>query len=226
MIKLYPFENVDKKKWEYENILHVINKNLDIGNKSILAIGAGNEPVSYWCYTKGYEKVIHTDISDTRLAEFKERFLTPNNLLNEISVRNLDMITFDGMKEDELFDCIYSISSIEHFTPNNIGFCLENSARHLKSNGLLIFTADVLYLFPEEKEENNYLHLDKIRFIVNKCKELGLSLQEYFNFDEDDVLINYAKQNLYKQENIGYPIQNKNNRNLLLPPILFLFRKS
>ena len=226
MIKLYPFENVDKKIWEFQNVFHLIHKNLDIGDKSILAIGAGNEPVSYWCYITGYEKVVHTDLSETCLEKFKERFLIPNRLLNKISVRNLDMITFDGMKEDELFDCVYSISSIEHFTPDKIGCCLENSAKHLKSNGLLIFTADVLYLFPEEKEENNYLDLDKIRFIVNKCKELGLSLQEYFNFDEDDVLINYAKQNLYKQENIGYPIQNKNERNLLLPPILFLFRKS
>lgn len=226
MIKLYPFENVDKKIWEFQNVFHLIHKNLDIGDKSILAIGAGNEPVSYWCYITGYKKVVHTDLNETYLEKFKERFLAPNNLLNKISVRNLDMITFDGMKEDELFDCIYSISSIEHFTTDKIGRCLENSAKHLKSNGLLIFTADVLYLFPEEREENNYLDLNKIRFILKKCKELGLNLQEDFNFDEDDVLINYAKQNLHKQEKIGYPIQNKNNRNLLLPPILFLFRKS
>ena len=180
MIKLYPFDCTDKKLWEYENIEYFIKQYMDDKNSNILSLGAGSEPVAYRLYLSGYTRINHTDISIMALENFKERFLIKNNISNKISVTNADMITFKGISDKELFDCIYHISSIEHFTMDRINLCLTNCSKHLKYGGYHIFTADVLYLYPEEIVEDNYLHIEKIKEIIKECEALSVEHAESY----------------------------------------------
>lgn len=149
---------------------HLKGKLLDIGSPKILA--------NYLSWKYKDDLVIYaTDIMDKALVESKSinAFLRLKNLIVEIQdTRSLSY-------PDNFFDCIFSISALEHIAPDDTGdiFALKEIRRVLKREGILVITLPYHFEYTKEYKRGD----------VYERKERRYSLNFFQRFYDEDSLI-------------------------------------
>lgn len=129
---------------EYPWILAQIPENL--ASRTVLDVGAGLNPVPFMLADRGASVVTvdcHCEVRDPaqRTAWNEWGFLDYGKLDRRIiSVHT----AYEDYTPATLFDCIYSVSVIEHLATRIQSLWIERFAGQLKSNGLLLLTVDLV----------------------------------------------------------------------------------
>lgn len=117
------------RPYEYQYVLEIISSYSD--NLRVLDFGCGNNPG--YLMLADLENVSSVDALDTRIKVIKNLHKHPK--VNKILSNILDL------KEDETYDVIASISTIEHVVPYQD--TIKKSHSLLRTGGLLVMTLDI-----------------------------------------------------------------------------------
>lgn len=135
---------VERKQWEQAMLVSFVRE-LDVLNERtrVLAIGAGTEPVIYWL-ANHVGSVVAVDVygegkfsgveANAGMLEDPSRFAPFPYRRDRLVVRRMDArsLAFD----DNTFDFVYSLSSIEHFGgPSEIAASAREMGRVLSPGG-------------------------------------------------------------------------------------------
>ncbi|HEU5001798.1 MAG TPA: class I SAM-dependent methyltransferase [Actinomycetota bacterium] len=144
---------VERKQWERAMLAGVLTESGRLGpNCSVLAIGAGSEPVLFWLANRA-GRVVATDIygegkfSGLEAAEsmlHNPSAFAPVAYPHErLLVRRMDARTLDFA--EATFDVVYSLSSIEHFgAAAEIARSAAEMGRVLAPGGLAVVVTECL----------------------------------------------------------------------------------
>jgi SAM-dependent methyltransferase len=141
---LRPPADLHRKYWEYATLTLFLE---DVGRldeeTDVLSVGAGHEEVLYWLCNR-VRRVVATDIYGE--GDFVDREADDSMLTNpsafapypyredRLEVRRMDARALEY--EDESFDVVFSLSSIEHFgSPRDIAQASGEIGRVLKPGG-------------------------------------------------------------------------------------------
>jgi SAM-dependent methyltransferase len=147
----FPKNFEDRKPWEWAMGIHGMERLDCIHHDSlILGVACGSEAPIYYL-TKKAKFVFATDLyGSTKFSRLEspitmltnpETFAPFHFNKNRLLVKNMDAtnITFD----DNLFDCVFSFSSIEHFGDvTKITRAVKEMARVLKPGGVLVISTE------------------------------------------------------------------------------------
>ena len=148
-----PAALVERKQWERGMLALALADAGVLGqDTSVLAIGAGSEPVLFWLANR-VRLVVATDIygagrfSGVEAAESMlanpGAFSPVDYPPDRLSVRWMDARRLEF--PDESFDVVYSLSSIEHFgSPREIGRSVSEMGRVLKPGGIAVVVTECL----------------------------------------------------------------------------------
>ena len=118
----------------------------ELEGKAVLDVGAGVNPLPFMLADRGAAAFTidsHPEIRDLadRRSWNEWGFLDYSQLDSRItSVRS----SYEGWTAPRIFDCIYSVSVIEHLLAEIRRLWIANFARQLNSGGLLLLTADLV----------------------------------------------------------------------------------
>lgn len=119
-------DQMHRKGYEWTQTAYGLGKLGALGNTRLLGVGTGHEPIIYWLANHASE-VVATDLFDTangwsraNAREGDARMLTEPELFAPFPYQqgNLIVRRMDGCQlefEDNSFDGVFSLSSIEHF---------------------------------------------------------------------------------------------------------------
>jgi len=150
----YPRRHEHRKSWEYAQLLRGAR---DLGvlrpDAMVLGVAAGHERPLFWL-TNHVRMVFATDIYGT--GEFSGREATSSMLVNpdefasQIPFNRRRLVVqymnaLDLRYEDESFDMVFSLSSIEHFGGQASAVdALKQQARVCKKGGIVALTTEVI----------------------------------------------------------------------------------
>lgn len=196
--KMYPnfpknFE--DRKPWEWAMGVYGIERLNCINSDSIvLGVASGSEVPIYYL-TKKVKFVFATDLygstkfsgseSPSKMLTNPEEFAPFPFNQNRLLVKNMDAteITFD----DNIFDCVFSFSSIEHFGDDTkITSAVQEMARVLKPGGVLVISTE-FRLNPVPYRAETF---SKDEIFSTIIKPSGLRLVEEIDFNISDSTLN------------------------------------
>jgi SAM-dependent methyltransferase len=141
---LEPPADLHRKYWEYAMLTLLLE---DVGKlddeSDVLSVGAGHEEVLYWLCNR-VRRVVATDIYGE--GSFADREADASMLTNPSAYApypyredRLEVWKMDARElqfDDECFDVVFSLSSIEHFgSPRDIGRAASEIGRVLKPGG-------------------------------------------------------------------------------------------
>lgn len=139
------FNKSISRAFEYPWILNEIKVS---GKSRVLDVGAGISPLPIAIAQQG-AKVVTIDSSHIvrKLGDGQESwngwgFLDYSSLNDNIVSFNEDV--FSSQFKESSFDCIYSVSVIEHITTELRRKLWADLSRRLESNGLLLLTIDII----------------------------------------------------------------------------------
>ena len=144
---------MERKQWERGMLACALNDLAALGrHTSVLAIGAGSEPVVFWLANRA-GRVVATDIYGE--GKFAGREAERSMLVNpsafapvpypedRLSVMHMDARRLEFA--DGSFDVAYSLSSIEHFGgPGDIARSAAEMGRVLRPGGLAVVVTECL----------------------------------------------------------------------------------
>ena len=144
---------LERKQWERAMLAGVLTESGRLGpNCSVLAVGAGSEPVVFWLANRA-GRVVATDIYGE--GKFSGLEATESMLRNpsafapvaypheRLLVRRMDARTLDFA--DATFQVVYSLSSIEHFGSGaEIARSAAEMGRVLAPGGLAVVVTECL----------------------------------------------------------------------------------
>ncbi len=161
-------------------------------NQRVLDIGAGVCPLPLCLAELGHNVITVDSHPVTRKLSEKPNwnewgFLDYNSIDDRIISHNLD---FGSYKSDKKFDCIYSISVIEHMPKSSRIRVLKKARKLLKKNGELLLTIDIvpntnkIWNRSEDKQvEDENIH-GTVDTFKSELKKFG------FNVVEEHILRN------------------------------------
>lgn len=144
-------ESFHRKLWEYIHIVHVLkNAGYLYSQNRGLAIGAGREYILYFLAHK-VNKIIGIDIYEGEFLggeDERDIPLRPEKFAPFLYPReNLDLIRMDSRQlefENNSFDFVFSVSSIEHFgSKREIQKSINEMYRILKPGGICVITTEL-----------------------------------------------------------------------------------
>jgi SAM-dependent methyltransferase len=191
----YPAAMEHRKHWEFAQVLDGLT---DLGalppDGMVLAVAAGQEAVLF-DLTNRVRWVFATDIYGT--GNFAEKEADAAILLDPDSVapfpynrRRLVVQYMDALDlryEDQTFDAVYSLSSIEHFGGvDGVRRALSEQRRVVRIGGIVALTTEVVINGAEPLEEGHLL-LSTPEQLVGVCESIpGLALVEPIDFSVSD----------------------------------------
>ena len=146
------FQGMHRKTFEWVQTLFGCSRLERLGDgKRFLGVGCGHEPIVYWLSNHSQEMVA-TDLYD---GDWARKEGDPTVLENnssyapfEFNPEKLKFLKMNGMNllfEDNSFDVVFSISSIEHFGGHKeAARAVWEMARVLKHGGLLVIATEVI----------------------------------------------------------------------------------
>jgi SAM-dependent methyltransferase len=146
-------EELHRKLWEYALLgLYLEEVGALSDDAEALSIAAGHEAPLYWLANR-IARIVATDIYGQ--GSFSEREADASMLNNpavfapykyresHLEVRNMDALRLDF--DDESFDIVFSLSSIEHFGgPQAAARATQEMSRVLRPGGHLVITTECL----------------------------------------------------------------------------------
>jgi SAM-dependent methyltransferase len=144
---------VERKQWERAMLALFLQESGRLGEaRSVLAIGAGAEPILFWLANR-VGRIVATDIygegkfsgreARASMLEDPSAFSPVGYRRDHLAVRRMDARRLE--LPDASFDVAYSLSSIEHFgSPGEISGSAAEMARVLKPGGLAIVVTECL----------------------------------------------------------------------------------
>jgi SAM-dependent methyltransferase len=215
----YPTGMEHRKHWEFAQLLNGL---ADLGalppDGMVLAVAAGQEAVLF-DLTNQVRWVFATDIYGS--GPFVDMEADPVILRNPDAVapcpynrRRLVVQYMDALDlryEDQTFDAVYSLSSIEHFGgTDGVRRALAEQCRVLKPGGIVAFTTEVVVNGAELLDEGHLL-LTTPEQLTETCESVpGLALVEPIDFSVSDrtkatvMTLSDAVANVHRQES-DYP---------------------
>lgn len=136
--------DLHRKYWEYAMLTLFLEDVGELDDETeILSVGAGHEEVLYWL-CNGVRRVVATDIygegdfadreADTLMLSDPSAFAPYPYREDRLEVRKMDARALQF--EDESFDVVFSLSSIEHFgAPRDVASASSEIGRVLKPGG-------------------------------------------------------------------------------------------
>ena len=140
--------------YEYPWIIEHIQT---IKDKTFLDIGAGVSPLPIFLAECG-ARIITVDNSanirnlEKDPLEWDEWGFFDYSILNK-NIKSFNMQILEAQFEDKFFDCIYSVSVIEHMTKSTRKLLWKKISRWIKDDGWLLLTVD---LIPQTENLWNY----------------------------------------------------------------------
>jgi SAM-dependent methyltransferase len=187
----FPAAMEHRKHWEFAQVLDGLT---DLGALSpdgmVLAVAAGQEAVIF-DLTNRVRWVFATDIYGS--GNFAEKEADAAILLDPDSVapfsynrRRLVVQYMDALDlryEDQTFDAVYSLSSVEHFGGvDGVRRALSEQRRVVRIGGIVALTTEVVVNGAEPLEEGHLL-LSTPEQLVGVCESIpGLALVEPIDF--------------------------------------------
>jgi len=184
-----PFNQIGdfNKSWDIFNSINFLNKNLSKKSK-ILDVGCYNSELLLALNKSGFQEIHGIDTNSKIL---KMPFANKINY----HVGNF----FDNKFENNFFECITSISVIEHGYDEKLFF--SQFSRLLKKNGYLILTFDY-WKNKIETDNIKMFDLDWKIFSKEEVKAMILNAKKFYNlelvgnenFETEDKVINCANK--------------------------------
>lgn len=192
--------NIYRKGWEWTQAVYGLNKlgMIDVNN-SALGVGAGRECLIFWLAEHLY-KVVATDLygnetwikqggkeADPGIIENPQQYCP-----KKINKDNIEFLKMDGTNltfEDESFDIVWSMSSIEHFgSHENSAKAIREMARVTKKRGVIAVATEYL-LLPEYTHPEFFNQKEIVEYIVNASHNLELVEPINFSLPPAEYLI-------------------------------------
>lgn len=168
-------QQIHRKGWEWTHTMIGLDKLGMLGDdKRCLGVGAGHEALAYWLATKTGE-VVATDLYEGSWSEKGSREGDPSVLDDpkqfapfEYPEDRLTFLRMDGTKlefEDNSFDVVFSISSIEHFGGHDASArSMAEIGRVLKPGGMAAIVTECIIGDQTDKE---FFRIDELeKYIV------------------------------------------------------------
>lgn len=234
----FPKNFEDRKPWEWAMGVRGMERLNCINPDSIvLGIASGSEAPVYYL-TKKVKFVFATDLyggtkfssleSPIKMLTNPEEFAPFPFNQNRLLVKNMDAtkITFD----DNIFDCVFSFSSIEHFgDKKKITQAVQEMARVLKPGGVLVISTE-FRINPAPYRIETFSK-DEIFSTIIKPSEL--KLVEEIDFSISDRTLNNITDHSKAVEDIrnkrgsysSYPHIIMQDNNVLWTSIIFFLKK-
>ena len=191
----FPIQMEHRKHWEYAQILLGLEQ-LEVLDRDamVLAVAAGQEELIFEL-TNRTRWAFATDIYGT--GPFAEREADMAMLRDPDSVarcaynrRRLVVQSMDALDlryEDETFDAVYSLSSVEHFGGlDGVRSALAEQCRVVKVGGIVAFTTEVI-INDADSYHDGHLLLSTMHEIDSVSRSVpGLRLIEPIDFSVSD----------------------------------------
>jgi SAM-dependent methyltransferase len=238
MYKGFPKNYEDRKPWEWAMGIYGMKKLNCFNSESlVLGIASGSEAPIYYLTNK-VKFVFATDLygntkfsgleSPSRMLTNPEEFAPFPFNQNRLLVKNMDAtkITFD----DNIFDCVFSFSSIEHFgNKEKIIRAVQEMARVLKPGGILVITTELRITSTPYREET--FSKDEIFSMI--IEPSGLKLVDEIDFNISDNTLNHVTDHRRAMEDIrnkkgsysSYPHIILRDHNVLWTSIIIFLKK-
>jgi SAM-dependent methyltransferase len=137
-------EEVERKFWEFALLTLFLEDTGTLDNAELLAVGAGHEAVLYWLANRA-ARVVASDIygegpfgkreADSAMLTHPEMFAPYPYRHDRLEVEHMDARRLEY--ENESFDGVFSLSSIEHFGgPVDIAAAASEIGRVLRPGGV------------------------------------------------------------------------------------------
>lgn len=182
-----------RKKWEWAHTLYVLNKLGCINSQNIgLAVGAGREDPMYYLTNK-VKKIYGIDLYDEEPDD--EKYVTaPMDMLKNpkkyapfpYKEDHLTIMKMNGRKldfNDNYFDFVFSISSIEHFGGHKGSMeSMKEIGRVLKSGGVAAIITECIL---NNKTHYEYFTADELDSYL--IKPSGLELIQPIKFEQPSL---------------------------------------
>lgn len=190
----FPKNLEDRKPWEWAMGIYGMEKlNCLHPDALVLGVACGSEPPIYYL-TKKVKFVFATDLyGGTKFAKIESpitMLITPEVLApfpfnrNRLIVRQMDAtkITFD----DNVFDCVFSFSSIEHLGDGTkVTKAIQEMARVVKPGGILAISTE--FRLNSASGGTETFSKDEIMSLI--VKPSGCELVEEIDFDISDATL-------------------------------------
>jgi SAM-dependent methyltransferase len=145
-----PKEELERKLWEYATLTLFLEDAGTLAGAELLAVGAGHEAVLFWLANRA-GRVVATDIygegdfaegeADASMLTNPQRFAPYPYREDRLVVESMDARRLDY--DDESFDAVFSLSSIEHFGDrDDIGAAAAEIGRVLRPGGVAFIVTE------------------------------------------------------------------------------------
>jgi SAM-dependent methyltransferase len=193
-------QNYLRKGWEWTQALYGLKKlNMLSDDKTALGIGAGRECVIFYL-CDCLKSVVATDLygnekwnsdygkeSDPNFVSVPEKYCP--NKFNKEHLKILNMNGTDLQFDDNSFDIVWSLSSIEHFGGHDAASkAMNEMARVTKPNGIVVVATEFL-LLDEYSHPDFFNKADLFQYIINANHNLKLIQEIDFTLPPPECLI-------------------------------------
>lgn len=188
LVELREVPFVNRKQWEYAICVWGLEKLGCIrADSAALAVGAGRERVLYY-FANRIRRMVATDIYEGMHGEGNPEMLTHPEKFAPFEYRkdHLEVLRMDGCDlrfDDESFDFVFCLSSIEHFGGRDrIRRSVQEMARVLKVGGVACITTE--YILNDTTHEEFFTHDELTEHILTSSPlrlvepELDLTISE------------------------------------------------
>ena len=172
-------KTMHRKHWEFAQTLYGLDKFGFLDRHfTALDVGAGKELLMFYL-TKKLNKVIAIDLYDSKWNECPPDFLeNPSKYAQyPYDETRLTVKTMDGTKlefDDETFEIVFSMSSIEHFGGHlNSQKSMEEIGRVLKPGGIAAIVTECIL---NEKTHPEYFTPEQLETKLEICSALLLQV--------------------------------------------------
>lgn len=192
--------NYVRKGWEWTQAIYGLKKlNMLSNDKTALGVGAGRECVIFYLCDR-LKSVVATDLygnkkwnsifgkeSDPNFLRFPEKYCP-----KPFNQEHLKILKMDGTNlqfDDNSFDIVWSLSSIEHFGGHEASSKAVNEmARVTKPDGIVVIATE--YLLLDEYTHQEYFNKSDLhKYIIKANKNLKLVQDIDFSFPSPECLI-------------------------------------
>ena len=181
---LHPTRREHRKSWEYAQLMLGLRQLGALRSDAmVLSVAAGSEYVLFWL-TEYVRMVFATDIYGSgqfarREAEanmlFNPGAFVPHIPYNRNRLRVQYMNALDLRYEDDTFDVVFSLSSIEHFGGlGSASAALREMSRVAKPGGVVMLTTECIYNGRPNRHEPGLevFTPDEIRALIGSAPDL------------------------------------------------------
>jgi SAM-dependent methyltransferase len=192
--------NYYRKGWEWTQALYGLKQlNMLSNYKNALGVGAGRECVIFYL-CDCLKSVVATDLygntkwnsifgkeSDPNFLKFPEKYCPKSFNKDHLKILNMDGTTLQF--DDNSFDIVWSLSSIEHFGGHDAASkSINEMARVTKPNGVVVIATEYL-LLSEYTHPEYFNKSDLYGYIVNANENLELIQDIDFSLPSPECLI-------------------------------------